>query len=183
MNQEELNLINDIVTKLQPSKTHEWIPVIAALLGASIGAIASLIPSRYLEVRRERQFSVQVKRSLIAEISALVRVVESRNYVAGVEEAITFLKANPGRKYTFYADIPPHYSQIYQEHCKHLGVLEPEVARDVIHFYQLIDAVVQDVKVGGAFTTHPSLQGYEESLQMFKLAVKIGKKLESGSYT
>ena len=180
MSQEELNLINEIVAKLQAPKSNEWIPVIAALLGAIIGAIASLIPARYLEVRRERQFAIQVKQCLVAEISALVRVIESRKYVETVNEAITFLKANPDHSYTFYADIPPHYSQVYQEHCKHLGVLDPEIAREIIHFYQLIDAVVQDVKVGGMFTVDPSLEGYEESLSMFSLAMDIGKKLERG---
>ncbi|EHH1051910.1 hypothetical protein J7I00_004663, partial [Vibrio parahaemolyticus] len=78
----------------------------------------------------------------------------------------------------FFADIPAHYSLIYQEQCKHIGTLDREVARDIINFYQLIDAIVQDIKPNGTFTTHPSLEAYEESLVMFQLAVQIGKSLE-----
>ncbi|HCH0960530.1 TPA: hypothetical protein ACN35L_001755 [Vibrio parahaemolyticus] len=175
MNQQELLVIVEAIAKSQPN---QWIPVISALGGALVGGLVTFFPTKYLEEHRAEVFSQQVQNSIIAEVSALLRVIENRKYVESVEEAVSFLKNNPKGNYTFFADIPAHYSLIYQEQCKHIGTLEREVARDIINFYQLIDAIVQDIKPNGTFTTHPSLEAYEESLAMFQLAVQIGKSLE-----
>jgi hypothetical protein len=174
MDQQELLVIFETFSKSQPN---QWIPVISALGGALIGGLVTFFPTKYLEEHRTKMFAQQVQNSIIAEVSALLRVIESRKYVESVQEAVSFLKSNPNDSYTLFADIPAHYSIIYQEQCKHIGILDQEVARDIINFYQLIDAIVQDMKPNGTFTKHPSLEAYEESLGMFQLAVQIGKRL------
>ncbi len=167
MNQQDLTVVLDAISKLQPN---EWIPVISALGGALVGGLVSF----YLEDRKQEQFALQVRNCIIAEISALVRVIESRKYVEAIEEAVEHLQDKPTDIYTLHADIPIHYSQIYQEQCRNLSVLYRMVARDIINFYQLIDTVVQDIKPEGTFLKHPSL----EALELFRLAVKIGKSLD-----
>lgn len=175
MEQQELAVILEMIAKSQPN---QWIPVISALGGALVGGLVTFFPTKFLEERRSKQFSEQVKNSIISEISVLIRVIENRDYLESIKEAVEYLKKNPNGNYTLFADIPAHYSHIYQEQCRHIGVLEREVARDIINFYQLIDAVVQDIKPNGTFSNHPSLDGYEESLAMFQLAMQIGKSLE-----
>ncbi len=175
MNQQDLTVVLDAISKLQPN---EWIPVISALGGALVGGLVTFFPTKYLEDRKQKQFALQVRNCIIAEISALVRIIENRKYVEAIEEAVTHLQDKPTDIYTLHADIPIHYSQIYQDQCRNLGVLDRTVARDIINFYQLVDAVVQDIKPEGTFSKHPSLEAYVESLEMFRLAVKIGKNLE-----
>lgn len=178
MNQEELALILETISKLQQSPPNQWIPVASALGGALIGGFATFLPARYFETRRERKFSEQVKRCIVAEVSTLVRIIESRKYIESIEKAIEYLKSNPEGQYTIFAEIPAHYCLVYQEQCKNLGVLEPEIAENIISFYQLIDAVVQDIKTNGTFSTRPSIEGYQQALEMFKLAFVIGKGLK-----
>ena len=175
MNQQDLTVVLDAISKLQPN---EWIPVISALGGALIGGLVTFFPTKYLEDRKQKLFVLQVRNCIIAEISSLVMIIENRKYVEAIEEAVAHLQDNPTSTYTLHADIPNHYSHIYQEQCRNLGVLDRTVARDIIKFYQLIDAVVQDMKPEGTFSKHPSLEAYAESLEMFRLAVKIGKSLE-----
>ncbi|MBA5764677.1 hypothetical protein H2O73_20145 [Vibrio sp. 404] len=175
MTPQELSVILETIAKGQPN---EWIPVLSALGGAVVGGLVTFFPTKYLEERRAKEFSRQIQNSIIAEVSALMRVIEKRKYVESVEEAIKYLKENPDGQFTLYADIPLHYSQIYQGQCNNIGILDREVARDIINFYQLIDAIVQDIKLNGTFSTHPSLEAYQESLAMFQLAVQIGKNLE-----
>jgi len=177
MNQEELTLILETFSKFQQSPPNQWIPVASALGGALIGGLATFLPARYFEIRRERKFSEQVKLCIVAEVSTLVRIIESRKYIESIEKAIEYLTSNPEEQYTFFAEIPAHYSLVYQEQCKNLGVLEPEVAENIIGFYQFVDAVVQDIKTNGTFSTAPSIEGYKEALEMFKLALEIGKGL------
>lgn len=175
MPQQDLSLFIDAISTL---KSNEWIPVISALGGTVVGAITTYYPTKYLEDRRAKEFSKQVQNCIIAEISALIRIIENRKYVESIEDAISHLEKNPSEQYQLFADIPLHYSKIYQEQCKNIGVLDRKTAREIINFYQLIDAVVQDLKTSGSFSTHPSLKGYKESLEMFKLAIQIGKNLE-----
>ncbi len=175
MNQQDLAIVIEAISKLQPN---QWIPVLSALGGALVGAMATFFPTKYLEDRKHKQFAGQVQNCILAEISALVRIIENRKYVEGMEEAVAHLRNNPTDVYTLHADIPAHYSNIYREQCLNLGVLDRIVARDIINFYQLIDAVIQDIKLDGTFSKHPSIEGYTEALKMFKLAVKIGKNLE-----
>ncbi|QFT39669.1 MULTISPECIES: hypothetical protein [unclassified Vibrio] len=175
MNQQDLTIILDAILKLQ---ANEWIPVVSALGGALVGGLVTFFPTKYLEDRKQKQFALQVRNCIIAEVSALIRVIENRKYVKAIEEAVDHLRNNPTDTYTLEADIPIHYSQIYQAQCQNLGVLDRTVARDIISFYQLVDAVVQDIKPEGTFSKHPSLEAYLESLEMFRLAVKIGKSLD-----
>lgn len=175
MNQHDLTTVLAAIAELQPNS---WIPAFSALGGTIIGIVGTLIHTKYLEDRREKKFAEQVLKCIVAEVSALVRLIESRKYVESIENIIEYLKENPDETYTLSADIPGHYSRIYVEQCKNLGVLDQEVSKNIIHFYQLIDAVVQDIKIDGTFTTDPSLEGYEETLGIFKLAVRVGKSLE-----
>ncbi|MCX9539800.1 hypothetical protein [Vibrio cholerae] len=175
MNQQDLAIILESISKLQPN---EWIPLISVLSGTLIGGLVTFVPAKYFEDRRNKQFSEQVQNCVISEVSALIRIIESRKYVESIEEAVEHLQKNPSDTFTLFADIPPHYTLIYREQCKNLGVLDRAVARDIINFYQLIDAVVQDIKPDGTFSIHPSLEAYQEALSMFKLAVQIGKELE-----
>ncbi|EIF8206224.1 hypothetical protein LF027_004832, partial [Vibrio parahaemolyticus] len=110
MNQQDLTVVLDAISKLQPN---EWIPVISALGGALVGGLVTFFPTKYLEDRKQKQFALQVRNCIIAEISALVRIIENRKYVEAIEEAVAHLQDKPTDIYTLHADIPIHYSQIY----------------------------------------------------------------------
>ncbi|MDD9197567.1 hypothetical protein PVK62_17240 [Aliivibrio sp. S3MY1] len=175
MTQQEFLIILETIAKQQPS---EWVPVVSALGGALVGGLVTFFPTKYLEESRSKAFSKQIQNSIIAEVSVLVRIIENRKYVESMTEAVEHLRKYPEGEFTLVADIPSHYSLIYQEQCKNIGVLDREVARNIINFYQLIDAVVQDIKPNGTFSAYAPLEAYQESLAMFQLAVEIGKNLE-----
>ena len=74
-------------------------------------------------------------------------------------------------------DVPLHYSRVYQENCKNIGVISNEVASEIIIFHQLIDAVVQDIKPNGAFSSGATLETFEQMLKIFEQALSVGRKL------
>ena len=167
-----------IIGELKASKPNEWLPVYAALGGAIAGAFASFFPTWIIEKRREAAFAKKIEGCLLAEISALVEVIDHRNYLSAIKDVVDFLRQRPGiEKYRFVVDVPSHYSRVYQENCKHIGVVRDDTARQIIVFHQLLDAVIQDIRPNGAFSEGATLDSFEEMESIFRQAMDIARKL------
>lgn len=179
MSPEEINLVTESIKAIGSKGSNEWIPVIAALGGAVLGSFSSTITSSIIERKKEKMFSLQITRSLITEISALLNLMETRGFLDSINNAIAHLKENPDDTYILASDIPPHYSRVYQENCKHLGVVDHETSKQIINFHHLVDAIVQDVKMDGTFSKSPTIEAYVEANKILTLAIRIGRNLET----
>ncbi len=181
MSPEEINSLAEtlkIISDITESQPDPWLPIYAALGGAIAGAIASFFPTWLIEKHRERTFSKQIENCLLAEISSLMEIIDQRNYLSAIEEAVHYLRNEPeGTTYSLVVDVPPHYSRVYQENCKNIGVVKNEIARDIVIFHQLIDAVVQDLKPNGIFSSGTKLETFEEMEKIFNQALTIGHEL------
>jgi hypothetical protein len=181
MTPEDVKVVTEtikILGEVTASKPNEWLPVYAALGGAVAGAIASFFPTWMLEKRREASFSKQIESCLVAEISSLLEIIDQRNYFSGIKDTVEFLRSQPeGTTSLLTVEIPAHYSRVYQENCKNIGVVEKEKAKEIIIFHQLVDAVVQDLKPDGPFSSGAALGTFEEMERIFEKALCIGRKL------
>ena len=167
-----------IIGEITASKSNEWLPVYAALGGAIAGAIASFFPTWLMEKRRDMSFSRQIENSILSEIAALIEIIDHRNYLSAIQEIVEYLREQPqGTSYVLIVDVPPHYSRVYQENCKNIGVVSNGIASEIIIFHQLIDAVVQDIKPNGAFSSGATLETFEQMLKIFEQALNIGRNL------
>lgn len=167
-----------VISELTSSKPNEWLPLYAALGGAIAGAIASFFPTWLIERRRETAFAQQIESCLLAEISALVEIVDRRGYLAAIKGVVGYLRQNPeGTQYRFVVDVPSHYSRVYQDNCKHIGVVRSDIAQQVIVFHQLVDAVLQDMKPNGVFSEGATLETFEEMEVIFGEAMDIARNL------
>ena len=167
-----------VVSELTSSKPNEWLPVYAALGGAIAGAIASFFPTWLIERRREAAFAKQIESCLLAEISALVEIIDRRGYLSALKDVADYLRQSPeGTQYKFAVDVPSHYSRVYQDNCKHIGVVRSDIAQQIIVFHQLVDAVVQDMKPNGVFSEGATLETFEEMEVIFGEAMDIARKL------
>lgn len=167
-----------IISELTTTPPNEWLPVYAALGGAIAGAIASFFPTWLIERRREAAFARQIESCLLAEISALVEIIDHRGYLSAIKGVANYLRESPeGTQYKFAVDVPSHYSRVYQDNCKHIGVVRGAVAHKIIVFHQLIDAVVQDMKPNGAFCDGATLETFEEMEAIFDEAMNIAREL------
>lgn len=183
MTPEDIKNLSDtvkILSELLDSQPSEWFPVYAALGGAMVGAIASFFPAYFLERYKERRFSRRIQSSLLAEISALLMIVEHRKYHLLIKQIVKYLKAQPpGSTQSFMVQVPEHYSRIYQENCINIGSIDTDVSEKIVIFHHLIDSVVQDVKFGSTTSSGADLRIYEEMDRIFTQALEIGYELVS----
>ena len=163
-----------LIGEMNESTPDPWLPLYAALGGA----IASFFPTWLIERRREKAFSKQIENCLISEISALLEIIDHRNYLATITNTVEYLKSQPkGTKASLFVDVPSHHSRVYQENCRNIGVVSDEKAKKIVIFHQLIDAVIQDIKPNGAFNSGAELETFVEMEIIFRNALDIGREL------
>lgn len=175
MTPQELSQVQAIVN--EASGASQWVPAIAAILGAFVGAIAAFIPNLIVESHRFRKESCIVEASLIAEMTALIEIADERRYLSSIEQAIAHLETQPeGATLAFGVNVPSHYSRVYQANAHRIGMIQEDKATDIIRFHQLIDAVVQDVSDGGLLSAGGSVGAFKENQQILSRAFEIGRK-------
>lgn len=181
MNLEDIKALAEtlkIASELSVSKPNEWLPVYAALGGAIAGAIATFFPTFLLERYRERKVSKRLLNSMLAEVFALVQVIEHRGYLTSIRGIIAELERDvEGAIRIFFADIPAHYSRIYQENCGAIGSIPQRYAEEIVMFHQIIDATVQDIKIDGRLSRNPTIDSYIEVEKMVVKALDIANSL------
>lgn len=171
---ELLSLVKDLLSQ----RPNEWLPVYAAIGGAFVGAISSFFPIIIVEVFRNRKESRQIEKSMIVEISALLEVIEAREYLDKFKKIIEELKSDPEiESFSLTIDVPIHYSRIYQENCNRIGIIDSNKAAKIVRFHQLIDAVVQDVKPGGMLSNGAEANFFVGTARILEQALEIGNEL------
>jgi hypothetical protein len=181
MSPEEAKVLDEVlnvVTKLSDQKPNEWLPVIAAIGGALIGAIASFFPATFLEKHKQERASKRLLASLKVEVAAHLEVFRYRKYHESIIEIIDHLKAQPENTvYDFFVQVPEHYSRIFQENCRDIGLIETKAAEMIVTYHQLIDSVVQDVHPEGVIGKGATLKEYIELEKILSKAINVAKKI------
>lgn len=156
------------------------VPAIAAIAGAFVGSVTTIIPTLITGWFGRRRETIQIQAALLAEIGALVEIAEERKYLRGLENARKYLEQQPsGSTHCLAVRIPEHYSRIYQANAERIGLMKPELARKIVHFHQFVDAIVQDVTPGGPLAEGCELEGFVEAEKILRRALEIGREVSS----
>jgi hypothetical protein len=153
-------------------------PAITAIIGTVVGALAAGIPLFFTELYKGRKEAAQIKASLVAEIEGLVEIIEYRGYLKNLQDSCEYLKKQPnGQICTYRVLVPNHYSRIYQSNSNKIGFLDPNTAKKIVQFHQLIDAVIQDVVPGGLLHEGSGLSSFAKATDILARALRIGKEI------
>ena len=163
---------------MQPDEINVWLPAIMGVIGSFVGAISTFLPNYILERAKSKNESEALKCALLAEISAMVQICARRKYVEGLRDVCAHLSGNSEiEEYSYTVIVPSHYSRIYQENCSNIGMLDKDIATEIVRFHQLLDAVVQDVTPGGVLSSGAGIAAYDEAYNLLREALDIGNKI------
>jgi len=155
-----------------------YLPVWSALGGAFIGAIASFFPNYLIAKRKERAEKRSTTLQLYSEIKATIEIAKHRQYIEELEKIEQAFLSNQITAYTFQIQVSDDRYPVFRSSLERLGVLDIEIQVKVVEFYQLLEAVVQDVKPGGLLNVAPApLAAFQEALRISKLAQKLGSEI------
>jgi hypothetical protein len=162
------------------SQQNPWIPVYAAIGGALAGAIAAILPNVLIERLKERRAVKGLTDSVVCEVSAILAIIKHRRYLETAEKIVETLLSTPGSTFKLQVMVPENYFKIYHANLDRVNVIDPSVRLKVVTFYQLLEAVIQDIKPGDLLSTEAhGVDPFAEALSILKQAIELGHKIES----
>jgi hypothetical protein len=157
------------------------ISIISALLVALFSAFISFLVQLYFKWNDRSYQAKSFELSIIAEVEAILNIMEKRKYRKGLEEGIFFFelgeKLSTNEIYTLEVQIQENYCPIYFKNLDKISLISPKKVKDVVRFYSLLMSLAQDVKPDGLLNTGPSREAYDECLSVFDEAIMIGKRI------
>lgn len=148
-----------------------WFTVGAAI----IGFIAAMLSTVLVEYIRRRHETKTLRASLVAEITGVAEIIRSRGYIDGLKEGAH------GRLINYPVSVPSDYFPVYKANTARLGLLQPHEATLVVHFYHLIESVIQDVIPGGMLSNgQAGPEGFKQDAEFLERAMRIADDLASG---
>ena len=150
----------------------------SALGGAFIGAVSSFFPNYILNRFKDRKEKRSTTFQLYAEIKATIELIEHRNYIQQFERVVEAFNSKQTTPFTYQIQVPEERFPIFKSSLDRLGVIDVDIQVKVVEFYQLLEAVVQDVKPGGLLNASPApLEAFQEALRISKRARQVGAEI------
>ncbi|WP_282339374.1 hypothetical protein [Pseudomonas sp. PS02288] len=153
-----------------------WTAILVAFSAGATGVIGPL----FLSAQQARREAQTVRAAILAEVSALLEVIEDRGYLYGLQESQGELLTSEPDQHVIQAQvaITDSYKSVYQAFISRLGALTPQEASLAVRFYQLIEAVRTDVAPGGVLYEGSSEPAdFEETARLLNKAIAVGKEL------
>ncbi|MCX5817044.1 MAG: hypothetical protein NTX75_12530 [Proteobacteria bacterium] len=181
MNLDDVQKIMQILQSMKAllGQQNPWIPVYAAIGGALAGAIAAIIPNMIIERLKERRAVNALSDSIVCEVSAILTIIKHRRYLETTEQIVANLFSTPGSTRQLQVVVPDNYFKIYHANLDRVDLIHRSIRVKVVTFYQLLEAIIQDVKPGGLLSVAAQrAEPFAEALSILKQAIELGHEIE-----
>lgn len=174
--QSSIQLIKDIKTLFVVQ--NPYLPVYSAIGGAAVGAMASVIPTFINSWFKDRRDRKVLSFQLYAEVKATLEVAETRQYANQLRQIVSSLKSGKFPSYSYQIQVPDDRFPIYKNSLGNLGLLDINLQVPIVSFYQTLEAIIQDVKLGGILNASSGgFAEFSEVLELVEKAEKLGSEI------
>ena len=169
---ETLATIKELFASSEP-----LLPIYTALGGAFVGAVSGIIPTTISNIIKGRKKKKSVTLAIYSEIKANLELYEHRQYLKHFKSIIEHLERNEGLTYSLKIGVSDNRFLVYKSQLENLGSLDSNIAVLVVRFYQLLEAIIQDIKPGGSLNTDDhGIDSYKQLLAISEQAYEVGHK-------
>jgi hypothetical protein len=152
----------------------------AALMGAVIGASATLLADYFREKREIARRAEQIALAAAGEISALMEIVRRRDYIKSIQELER--AAAQGEAIKFTVRITHNYFPVLEASVVELGILPDDLPSLIPRFLTFAKSALEDIQAieGGFWDERPVNQwqsGYGELAQVLEDAMGVGTQI------
>lgn len=148
----------------------------SVVIGAIIGAAASIGSTTLADLLRHRRETAALEASLVAEVQALLDLIESRKYVDLLEDICRqYSEGDESAVVSLSVAVPQDYARVYQANAHQVGRARKHLVENVVRFHMLVEAVAQDVRPGGALSQGGTRSAFVADLFLLKEAVRAGQ--------
>ena len=147
-------------------------------LGAIGGALATFFPSWLMAKHQRSEIAKSTAFQLYAEIKATLEVERHRGYIKGLREVLEAFDSEKITSWTYQVQVPDDRFIIYKSNLANIGLLPPVLQGQIVLLYQLLEAIVQDVKPGGLLNAEPvGKEPFAEALRLIEHAKRIAEEI------
>jgi hypothetical protein len=155
-----------------------WIVLLAAFVGTILGGLVAIFALVKIEEQKRRMDGRAITMAIVAEITVLVSLVESRGYLTDIQQILTDLRAGKRTWASFELPLTEDLFPIFRANRDKIGLLPPAIISDVVKFYMLLDSVAVEVRHGGLVAANQC--GEKEFSELEKTgseALRVGHKI------
>jgi hypothetical protein len=174
----DLKTILESIEVIRAVKSLPYLPMYSALGGAFVGAVSSFFPNYIINKIKDCNEARSTTLQIYAEVKATIELAEHRNYIQHLERVVEAFNSKQITSYTYQIQVPEDRFPIFKSSLARLGILDVNIQVKVVEFYQLLEAVIQDVKPGGLLNARPAqIEAFQEALRITKRARQVGSEI------
>lgn len=154
-----------------------WIAAVGAL-GAIGGALAAYVPNRLMAQHQRKELRKSTAFQLYSEIRATLEVARHRRYLDSLKEIVDAFERDEASAWSFKVQVPDERFIIFKANLGNLGLLPPALQAQIVLLYQLLEAVVQDIRPGGILNSAPAGRAaFAEALRLSEKAMGLAEQI------
>ncbi|WP_392440044.1 hypothetical protein AABD61_04110 [Edwardsiella piscicida] len=147
----------------------------SGLIGACIGACISGFVNYTINNNNHNIEKLSFAAGFVAEVESLQNVIKERKYL----EHFTSLSTDPdvlaGGRIPCPILIPDNFARFYNANLDKVGLLEAEMAKLLVQYHQILQALAQDFKKDSHLSAHGfGIEDIKECIHFFTTALSIG---------
>lgn len=148
------------------------------LLQTGLGGLLAIIGGVWAHWQSHRQERKNLAHALAGEISAILDIVDRRQYEKGIREIIQSAQKT-GVPWRYTIVIRSNYFPVFEANAAKIGLLRSDLAKDVAKLYVLCKGIVDDVSPDSfeSKTPQESIGRLENLLILFGEARTTGRSL------
>lgn len=157
------------------------LPLIGVLLGGILSIAGGLLSNLFIECRRAKSARRNLALAFAGEISAIVEIVNTRQYIPNLRNAITYMEET-GEIYPLHISVNRDYFNVYVSNVSNIGILGGRLPRMIATFYTQGNSVLEDINslsndALGESDVSFHIEAYKELLKLFESTIVVGHKI------
>lgn len=153
-----------------------YITAAIGVTGAIGGALAAYFPNKWLVANQRELQRKSTAFQIYADLKSMLEIERHRKYIHALRETIEKFESGEYASASYSVEVPDERYEIYKANLPHLGLLPPTTQSKIVLIYQLVEAVVQDMKPGGLLNA--TQVGKEPFFGAYQLLLKAKETAE-----
>jgi len=154
------------------------------VVAASVGAIITVRGSLTVQKRQRQAERESIASAFYGEISALLSIIQTRQYIKGIEESLSHLQQTKALGSLYSFRVTRSYFNVYEKSVDKIGLLPVPLPEKIAFLYTIAFAILEDVDFINATQVGnweaPEIRDFlQELLDLFREAVNSGQEIQA----
>lgn len=153
--------------------------ILTAIAVAFFSAAISFLTQYFFKLYDSKNHAQTIERAIISEISATLKLIEKRKYSEYLQVCIQELTTGESQKVLVSIEQQQNLFPVYKSNIDKIGVLNANLASEIVMFYALLESVLIDTNSNGLLSNpdFSNLEAFKETYSILNEAITLGKKI------